>query len=667
MGQLKVESSTAPAARYNVRLVDLDYYLEQISCQAACPVRTDARGYVSAVAEGNFEGGYIQARQPNPFASICGRVCAAHCEKVCRRGKIDKPVAIRALKRALCESSGVEAKNRLPIARAERAGIALLAAKAPSNTSTADAYSQLFAGRMSRAEGSEKPQVAIIGAGPAGLTAAHDLTLLGYAATVFEAAPDTGGMTRLGIPEFRLPRDLLKLEIDEVLDLGVELRLNTRLGEDFTLSSLREQGFQATFIAIGAHKDQDMGLEGSDLDGVIPAVDFLLNVNLGYRTDLGERVVVIGGGDVAVDAARVAARLGEETYAGLASGNVVTAVDAAREALRLGARDVHMVYRGTRAEMKASEEELDDALEEGTVLHLRQSPLRIVGSDGKVTGLETVTNESVYDAEGNRTLVPVAGSEMMIECDSVLLATGQQSDLSFIRPEDAVEISNRGRIVADDTTLATTAPGVYAGGDVVFGPRTIIEAVADGHRAAKAIHSYLTKGRSKLVRRGWMSEVPPEEFPDPVHRESPRVDPPKQTIDRRTGVSEVEGAYDDETARRQAQRCLQCNIQTVFDGGLCILCGGCADVCPNKCLKLVPADELTGSGELAVLIAGRDDAGSLAEAADGDDTRETGTAIIKDETRCTRCGLCRNRCPVGAITMEAIWFEEELVDTGAVK
>ncbi|MEE8353813.1 MAG: FAD-dependent oxidoreductase, partial [Dehalococcoidales bacterium] len=199
---MKVESSGAPAARYNVRLVDLDYYLEQISCQAACPVRTDARGYVSAVAEGNFEGGYIQARQPNPFVSICGRVCAAHCEKVCRRGKIDKPVAIRALKRTLCESSGVEAKNRLPVARAERAGMALLAAKAPSNTSTADAYSQLFAGRTSRTEGNgeEKVRVAVVGAGPAGLTAAHDLALLGYAVTVFEAAPDTGGMTRLGIP-----------------------------------------------------------------------------------------------------------------------------------------------------------------------------------------------------------------------------------------------------------------------------------------------------------------------------------------------------------------------------------------------------------------------------------------------------------------------------------
>jgi formate dehydrogenase beta subunit len=268
----------------------------------------------------------------------------------------------------------------------------------------------------------------------------------------------------------------------------------------------------------------------------------------------------------------------------------------------------------------------------------------------------------------------VAGSEMIVECDSVLLATGQQSDLSFIRPEDAVEVSDRGRIVTDDATLATAAPGIFAGGDVVFGPRTIIEAVADGHRAAKAIHSYLTQGQSKLVRRGWMVEVPPEEFPDPIHRESPRVDPPKQALDRRTGISEVEAVYDDETARRQAKRCLQCNIQTVFDGDLCILCGGCVDVCPNNCLKLVPADELTGSGELASLIAGRDDTGSLEEAAgvplsavNGGGIHETGTAIIKDETRCTRCGLCRNRCPVGAITMEAIWFEEELLDTRAVR
>ncbi|MEE9583775.1 MAG: FAD-dependent oxidoreductase, partial [Dehalococcoidales bacterium] len=476
--------SKAPDTRYKVEIADFDYYQKQISCQAACPVRTDARGYVNDVADGDYEAGYIRARQPNPFASICGRVCAAHCEKACRRGEIDAPIAIRALKRFLCELYGVETKSHLPIARGKSkgAGIALLSSKTPGNALTAESFSQLSIGRGK--ETGKKSQVnirvAVIGTGPAGLSAAHDLALLGYRVTIFEAAPAAGGMAVLGIPEYRLPRDILKSEIGEILDLGVEIKLNKRLGTDFDLPTLREQGFEAVFIAIGAHKDRSFDINGIHLDGVLPAVDFLLNVNLGYKVDLGDRVVVVGGGDVAVDAARVAARLGEEVYDRLATGNIVTIVDAARHALRLGARDVHIVYRGTREEMRASQEELEGALEEGTVLHTGRIPGRIIGSRGRVTGLETLATRSLYDEKGRRTLEPIPGSESTIECSSVVLAIGQESDFSFIRPDDGITISKQGTIIADSETLATTAPGIFAGGDVVYGPRTIIEAVADG-------------------------------------------------------------------------------------------------------------------------------------------------------------------------------------------
>jgi len=641
------------AAKYQVEVVGLDYYQRQISCQAACPVRTDARGYVSAIASLDDEAGYVRARQPNPLASTCGRVCAAHCEKACRRGRLDGPVAIRALKRFLCEPYGVEALTR-PAADGtqNRAGLAVLKGKTASLNLPPDSYTQLVKeGPEDNVSGAGKAiPVAVIGAGPAGLTAAHDLALMGHRVTVFEAAPAAGGMARLGIPEYRLPRDLLQAEIGEILDLGVELKLNSSLGTDFQLGDLKAQSFRAVFLAIGAHEDKGLDIPGAQLDGVLAAVDFLLNVNLGYNVELGDKVVVVGGGDVAVDAARIAVRLGDEVFPNLTEGALVTAMDAARGALRLGARDVHMVYRGSREEMRASEEELEGALEEGTVLHSSQTPKRILGTGGRVTGLETQTVRSEYDNGGRRTLVPVEGSESVIECSSVILAIGQQSDLRFIRPEDGIQISKQGTIAADAATLATTAPGIYAGGDVVYGPRTVIEAVADGHRAAQAIDNYLKEGRVKVVRRGRMTPVADAALPTTEHREQPRVSPPKISLDRRTGVSEVEMVYDAATAREQSQRCLKCHIQTVFDRELCILCGGCVDVCPKQCLKLVPLESLAGSPELTDWIQAQPET--------------PGSAMIKDETRCIRCGLCARRCPVGAVTMEAFSFEEELVTTG---
>ncbi|MBI2830563.1 MAG: FAD-dependent oxidoreductase [Chloroflexi bacterium] len=640
--------------KYEVDLVDLEYYQRQISCQNACPVRTDARGYVEAIAHGDYEGGYISAREPNPFASVCGRVCAAHCEKACRRGKIDEPITIRALKRFLCEAYGVEAKSHLPIVRdaAKGAGVDLLR-KASVNAATIQSFSQLALGRQRAV--SKDLRVAVIGAGPAGLSAAHDLALLGYPVTVFEAVPDAGGMTVLGIPEYRLPRSVLKAEIAEIRDLGVDFKFNSRLGKDFSLADLKKQGFKAIFIAIGAHKDRGMEIEGLHLDGVLTAVDFLLNANTGYRTELGDKVVVVGGGDVAVDAARVAARLGE-VYELLAAENLVTAVDAARHALRLGVRDVHMVYRGEREEMRASQEELEGALEEGITLHTSLSPVRIVGSDGKVAALEVVTNQSVYDAQGRRALVAVPGSERLIECSSVIMAIGQQSDLSFINPEDGIQVTRQNTIVANDETLVTSAPGIFAGGDVVFGPRTVIEAVADGHKVARAIDNYLKQGQRKIIRTGWMKPVAQEILSKPEQHERPRANPVKIPLDRRTGVSEVETVFDAESARKQAERCLKCHIQTVFNSNLCIVCGGCVDVCPENCLKLVPVESLVGPEELKGMIRARYGENTRAE-----DGLSLGTAMIKDETRCIRCGLCARRCPTGAITMEAFTFQEQLI------
>ncbi len=650
--------------RYRVETVDIDYHRRAVSCQNACPAHTNAQGYVNAIASGNYGEGYIIARQPNPFASICGRVCASPCERACRRGKIDAPVTIRTLKRFLCERYGTETKSHLSILyRGDRkAGIAHLSGKPPYNAQTVESFSQL-SGSLEKEIGGGNPQgapVAIIGAGPTGLTAAHDLALLGHKVTVFEAASDAGGMALLGIPEYRLPRAVLKLEIGEILDLGVELKLNTRLGVDFTLASLQEQGFGATLIAIGAYKDRWLNIEGIDLNGVIAAVDFLTHVKQGHRINLGAKVVVVAGGGGTDTARRGAGQ--KETDEVPADATLMTVMDATRQALRSGVSEVHVFYRGNLVEMRASQsqEELDEALEEGVIFHTSALPKRIVGSDGKVTGFETLAARLQPDEKGQRTLVPVPGSESIFECNSVILALGQESDLSFIRPKDGVTFSNLGAIIADTDTLATTAPGIFAGGDAVRGPRTVIDAVAGGHRAARAIDNYLRSGPLKTVRRGWLTPARLEDLPSQYNLNIPRINPPRIPLDRRTGAAEVEGVFDETSAKTQAERCLKCHIQTVFNADLCILCGGCVDVCPQDCYKMVRLDKIEGDSRLEAMI--NDKYGiPLDTFQKGGEVLGRGTAMLKDETRCVRCGLCAKRCPTGAITMQAFHFEEELV------
>lgn len=650
--------------RYRVETVDIDYHRRAISCQDACPVHTNAQGYVNAIASGNYEDGYIIARQPNPFASICGRVCASPCERACRRGKIDAPVTIRTLKRFLCERYGAEARSHLPtLKEADRkAGIARLNGKPPDNTQTMESFNQLSVSRLKEVGKGrlETAPVAIIGAGPTGLTAAHDLAILGHKVTVFEAASDAGGMALLGIPEYRLPRDVLKLEIGEILDLGVELKLNMRLGVDFSLASLQEQGFGAILIAIGAYKDKWLNIEGVDLDGVLAAVDFLTHVKQGHRINLGTKVTVVGGGG-GPDGARRGDRQREADEVAV-DVNLMTVMDAARQALRSGVSEVHVFYRGTLEEMRASQslEELDSALEEGIIVHTEVLPKRIIGSQGKVTGFETFASRAQPDEKGQPAVVPIPGTESIIECSSVILAVGQESDLSFIHSKDGIAFSMQGAIIADAGTLKTTAPGIFAAGDAVRGPRTIIDAVAGGYRAARAIDNYLRRGQFKTVRRGWLTTVSLEDLPSQYNLNIPRINPSRIPLDRRTGVAEVEGVFDESSAKGQAERCLKCHIQTVFNADLCILCGGCVDVCPQNCYKMVRLNTIEGDGKLEAMI--KDKYGiPLGTFQNGGDVLDRGTAMLKDETRCVRCGLCAKRCPTGALTMKTFHFEEELV------
>jgi len=451
-------------AHYRVFLPDLNFYQQTVACQFACPVRTDGRAYVTAIARGEYERAYLIARETNPFASTCGWVCGAPCEAACRRGKIDAPIAIRALKRFVNDKYGVYlgetgAAHQPP---AWPAYVGPTGAFDLGNTTFPTSRSGLVAARQSgdtsTAVGAGKTgkRVAILGAGPAGLSCAHDLALLNHDVTIYESAPVAGGMLRLGVPEYRLPRELIDLEIQAILNLGPHLLLNHTLGRDFSLAELRAD-FDAVFISIGTYRSRKLNVEGEQLDGVLSAVDFLLNINLGgYNLDLGQRVLVIGGGNVAMDVARTAARIG---YPAQSGGDLETALDVARAARRLGATlEVHCLVVEDRHEMLADPFEIAEAEAEGILIHNHVAPKRILGTNGRAIGIETLEVARAFDDQKrfNPQLIP--GSEKVWEGDSVIVSIGQTGALEWIQPEDGLEVTPRGTLMVDSETLATTAP-----------------------------------------------------------------------------------------------------------------------------------------------------------------------------------------------------------------
>ena len=638
---------------YDVSVPDLTFYQQAVACQFACPVRTDSRGYVTAIAQGDYERAYLIARETNPFASTCGWVCGAPCEAACRRGKIDSPIAIRALKRFVNDRYGVYlGESGQPQQPPAWPGyIGPTGTDDPTgrpydlgNTTFPTSRTGLNAARQ-RSPKTGK-HVAIVGAGPAGLSCAHDLALLGHDVTVFDAASVAGGMLRLGVPEYRLPRELIDLEIQSILALGPTLKLNQALGRDFSLADLRHD-FDGVFIGIGTYQSRKLNVEGEQLDGVLRAVDFLINVNLGgYNLNLGKRVLVIGGGNVAMDVARTAARLGHAAQSG---GDLDVALDVARAARRLGAtQEVHCLVVEDRSEMLADPIEVMEAEEEGIVIYNHAAPKRIVGANGRATGVETLTVARAFDERGrfNPQLTP--GTEKVWECDSVIISIGQSGELSWVKPEDGMEVSPRGTLVIDKETLMTTARGVFAGGDIAFGPRLIINAVADGQRAARGIHAYLQNVQPRLIRKGFFTPVSKREYSNlgPLHNylRWPRRQPPARPVARRIGVATVELGFEPATAQEQGGRCLICTLNPIFDGELCILCNGCVDVCPMDCLKLVPAAALGGDENVVALV----------------ERQAAHSAMLLDPTRCIRCGLCAARCPTEAVRMETFRFTEEV-------
>jgi NADPH-dependent glutamate synthase beta subunit-like oxidoreductase/ferredoxin len=588
---------------------DAQWLWDNEPCRAACPVHTDAGAYVTAIAEGRYRDAYVIARTPNPFASICGRVCAAPCESACRRGTVDAPIAIRALKRFVTEQFGVE------------------------SFATSAVWHEVH-GPVPPATG---PSVGVIGGGPAGLAAAHDLRLAGHPVTVYESNERLGGMMVLGIPEYRLPRALISREVEAVVELGVEVVTGVSVGNDVSMQELLDR-HGAVFLAIGTGRGRELDLPGHELDGVLRAIEFLLNVNQGFRVDLGERVVVVGGGNVAFDVARSALRAAGDPDPALPAGPepgarsidderraMTTTLDVARAAVRAGVREVTVFALESPEEIPADPEEIAEAEQEGITIVYRRGPHRFVGDGGRVTGFETIAVESVFDEAGRFAPVFRPGTEEVIAADSVILAVGQVADLGLL---DGVDVARneRGALQVDPRTLQTSHPKIWAGGDVAKGPRNLIDAIADGQCAAAAIHASLVGAAAEQPLRIEVTLLPSFRRLDSAYDAIPRVAVPSTPTDRRVGFAEVEVGFGDADAQREALRCLRCFDNIMLEPELCILCGLCVDVCPTDCITITRADRIGVGGSEQ-------------------------SALLLDEDHCIRCGLCVNRCPPAALSM----------------
>ena len=507
------------------------------ACVSVCPIHTNVLGYLKHISEGRFKDAYMLIREVNPFPSVCGRVCDAPCEEACNRGELDDPLAIRELKRFAADQVD---PATLEVPDIQQTG----------------------------------KKVAVIGAGPSGLTAAYELALRGHAVTVFEALPEAGGMMRYGIPAYRLPREAINRDIAYIQRHGVEIKTGVRVGQDITLAEITKS-HDATYIAVGAHKGLSLGMEGEDLPGVHDGITFLRKVNAGEPVQIGKKVAVIGGGNTAVDCAQVARRLGAET--------------------------VTIVYRRTLSEMPASHEEVETALKEGTMIQFLTAPVKVTAkSDGSLSMVCQKMELGKPDLSGRARPIPIKGSEFTMDVDAVISAVGQAPDTRFVT-ELGVEILKTGTIQVDPATLATNVQGIFAGGDVVTEPAYVVDAIAAGRRVAGSIDLFLT-GKIVVSEKTWQKDrmfwskkeragekltddevkVLKEKYGE-ERRLMPREEPPEE---RTKDFREVVTGYTESQARSEASRCLAGKIEG------CIQCGECERRCDVKAVDYNMKDEI---------------------------------------------------------------------------
>ncbi len=571
--------------RFHVQVPNERWFEENIGCENACPVNTRAPQYISAIRQGSYNLAFELNRGDNLFPAILGRICVHPCEEKCRRGLlIDLPISICSLKRASADFR-IESPQK-----------------------------EISATKRNK-------KVAIIGAGPSGLSAANDLARLGYSVTIHESFGIPGGMLNVGIPPYRLPREVVQEAIEEVKRLGVEIATETPVGRELNLESLRKK-YDAVYIAAGAHKAEKLGIRGEDLQGVIHGVTFMRMVNLKENLKAGERVAVVGGGN--------------------------TAMDAARSSLRLGAKEVFILYRRTREEMPVDSRELEEVEEEGIQINFLTQPIQVLSKDGtNVSGVRCIRNRlGEPEKDGRRRPIPVEGTEFDIEIDLLIPAVSQSPDISFLPEEIGLEISKWDRLSVNPETFETNVHGIFAGGDFISGPRDVIRVIADGRKAALSIHRYLSEEVFEKTP-AYFTPVPEVQIDSNLER-IPRQRMDTLPVQERKSIDrEVELGFSKEAAMKEAVRCLQCHLFTVFDRTRCILCGGCVDICPKSCFRMGKLEEIRGDENLSRLVESLYKV-SMEEA----QKLDLATVIFKEESRCIQCGLCVKRCPTGTITME---------------
>ena len=570
-----------------------DYFHKVVDCQWACPAHTDVPKYIRLIAQGKFTDAYMENRNSNIFPGILGRVCDRPCEPACRRGRVEeKPVAICRLKRVAADHRD-DVRDQLP--------------QKPKKTNG--------------------KKVALLGAGCASLAVANDLLPMGYEVTIFEALETTGGLMRTNIPQFRLPPKVLDEEIGYILDMGADLRFNHRI--DSLKDLLDNGGFDAVFVGTGAPKGKELKLPGRyDTNRVHIGIEWLESIAFGHVTEVGDKVLIIGVGN--------------------------TAMDCCRSALRLGAKDVKVMARKPRGYFKASEWELEDAEEENVEIIVNHSPKEFVIEDGKLVGMRFEQMEYKVDENG-RIDRGTATGEVVIPCDDVILAIGQDNAFPWIERDIGIEFNEWDCPVVDEKTMMCTRPGVFFGGDSAFGPKNIIWAVAHGHEAAISIHKHcqgqdvndrLPRGLNLISQKMGMHEWSFSNAYDPSAR---RLMPAVGIKERFKKLDiEVELGFTAEQIVQEVERCLNCDIQTVFTEKLCIECDACIDICPVDCLTITdngteddlrqrlsaPAENI----QQALYVSG--------------DLPHTGRVMVKDEDLCVHCSLCAERCPTGAWDMQ---------------
>lgn len=575
-----------------------DYYHQVVDCQWACPTHTDVPEYIRQIAQGNFTEAYMQNRESNVFPGILGRVCDRPCEPACRRGRTNqKPVAICRLKRVAADHKG-DISAHLPVIPKQKNG----------------------------------KKIALIGAGCASLAVANDLLPIGYECTVFEALAEPGGLMRSNIPAFRLPANVLNEEINYIVDMGVDLRLNHAIE---SMKDLLTAGYDAIFVGSGAPKGKELSLPGREAGdaNIHIGISWLESVAFGHLKSIGKRVLIIGVGN--------------------------TAMDCCRTSLRLGATGVKVMARKPREFFKASDWELEDAEEENVAIIVNHSPKEFVVEDGRLTGMNF--NLVEYEIEYGRIVNQWTKEKIFIPCDDVILAIGQDNAFPWIERDLGIAFDQWDVPTVNETTFESSLPGVFFGGDAAFGPKNIIWAVEHGHQAAISIHRHcqgeplterlpvlMNLGSRKMGMHEWSFS---NDFDPTARRKMEHVELAQRFKDLTT---EVELGFSAEQAQQEVERCLNCDIQTVFFDSLCIECDACLDICPTQCLTITSnADE--EEDLFARLKAPRREANQPLYVSAP--LLQTARVMVKDENLCIHCSLCAERCPTAAWDMQKSAFK----------